>query len=262
MPGWIDAHNHLQDERFVDQKAIIRTSREANIDKIIVNATCENDWAIVENLATTHPDFIIPTFGIHPWHAHTASPGWQERLSAILIKYPNSSVGECGLDRWVDTPSIEIQMPIFIEQLRIARELNRCATIHCLRAWEPLFDAFKKESPPTKFLLHSFNGSIETARRLIPLGAYFSFSGYFLKPEKSHTIDVFRKLSRERILVETDAPDMLPPSEFITHPIADGINHPASLPTIGQALAKSLGLKAGELAELTRVNTFECFTPH
>jgi TatD DNase family protein len=262
MPGWIDAHNHLQDARFIDRETIIRTSRESGIKKCVVNATCENDWSKIEELVAAHPDFIIPAFGIHPWHAHTASPGWQERLSAMLIKYPQSSIGECGLDRWVDTPSIEIQMPIFIQQLRITRELNRCATIHCLRAWEPLFDAFKKESPPTKFLLHSFNGSIETARRLIPLGAYFSFSGYFLKPEKSHTIDVFRKLSRERILVETDAPDMLPPSEFITHPIADGINHPANLPTIGQALAKSLGLEADELAELTRVNTFECFTPH
>ena len=72
----------------------------------------------------------------------------------------------------------------------------------------------------------------------------------------------FVALPGEAHVLETDAPDMLPPSEFITHPIADGINHPANLPTIGQALAKSLGLKAGELAELTRVNALECFTPH
>ena len=216
MPGWIDAHNHLQDARFVDRDAIIRASREVGIEKCIVNATREDDWSKVENLAAAYPDFIIPAFGIHPWHAHTANPGWQERLSALLIKHPQSSVGECGLDRWIDSPSIEIQLPIFIEQLRIASELNRCATIHCLRAWEPMFDAFKQESPPKKFLLHSFNGSIETACRLIPLGARFSFSGHFLKPEKSKTLDVFRELPHDRILLETDAPDMLPPSRFIT----------------------------------------------
>ena len=116
-------------------------------------------------------------------------------------------------------------------------------------------------APPKKFLLHSFNGSIETARRLIPLGARFSFSGYFLKPEKSRTIDVFRQLPPELILLETDAPDMTPPADFTTHPLAENLNHPANLPAIGQALAKALQLSSEHLAELTRANTIECFTP-
>ena len=260
MSGWIDAHSHLQDPRLGDHDAIIRSMREAGIEKCIVNATREDDWSKVESLAIANPDFIIPAFGIHPWHAHTARPGWQERLTALLIKYPQSSIGECGLDRWIDSPSIEIQSPIFIDQLRIARELNRCTTIHCLRAWEPLFDAFKHQAPPEKFLLHSFNGSIETARRLIPLGARFSFSGYFLKPEKSRTIEVFRQLPPELILLETDAPDMTPPAEFTTHPLAENLNHPENLPAIGHALAKSLQLSPDRLAKLTRANTVDCFT--
>ena len=260
MSGWIDAHNQLQDPRLGDHDAIIRSMRVAGIEKCIVNATREDDWSKVESLAVAHPDFIIPAFGIHPWHAHTTRPGWQERLTALLTKYPQSSIGECGLDRWIDRPSIEIQTPIFIDQLRIARELNRCATIHCLRAWEPLFDAFKHQAPPEKFLLHSFNGSIETARRLIPLGARFSLSGYFLKPEKSHTIDVFRQLPPKLILLETDAPDMTPPAEFTTHQLSGNLNHPANLPTIGDALAKALHTSPEHLADLTRANTIDCFT--
>jgi len=260
MSSWIDAHNHLLDARLGDHDAIIRSMREAGIEKCIVNATREDDWPKVECLTIANPDLIIPAFGIHPWHAHTARPGWQERLTALLIKYPQSSIGECGLDRWIDSPSIEIQTPIFIDQLRIARELNRCATIHCLHAWEPLFDAFKDQSPPEKFLLHSFNGSIETARRLIPLGARFSFSGYFLKPKKCRTIEVFRQLPPELILLETDAPDMTPPVEFTTHPLAGKLNHPANLPAIGHALAKALQLSPDRLADLTRANTNDCFT--
>lgn len=260
MHGWIDAHNHLQDARLGDHDAIIRTMQEVGIEKCIVNATREDDWARVESLAVAHPHFIIPAFGIHPWHAHTASPGWRERLTALLTKHPQSSIGECGLDRWIDQPPLEIQIPIFIDQLHIARELNRCATIHCLRAWEPLFETFNHQTPPEKFLLHSFNGSIESARRLIPLGARFSFSGYFLKPEKSRTMDVFRQLPQDLILIETDAPDMCPPDEFISHPLAEHINHPANLATIGKALAEAFGMSPGQLAELTRVNTLECFT--
>jgi TatD DNase family protein len=67
-------------------------------------------------------------------------------------------------------------------------------------------------------------------------------------------------LPPERILLETDAPDMTPPAEFTTHPLAENHNHPANLPAIGHALAKALQLSPDRLAELTRANTIECFT--
>lgn len=259
MPHWIDAHNHLQDPRLVDRDSITHSMRDAGIECCIVNATREDDWQEVASLAEKHPDLIVPAFGIHPWQAHTVRPGWQERLTALVKKYPQASIGECGLDCWINTPTLEIQIPIFVDQLRIAHELKRCASIHCLRAWEPLFDAFKHQAPPEKFLLHSFNGSIETARRLIPLGAYFSFSGYFLKPEKSRMIEVFRRLPSERILLETDAPDMTPPAPFITHPLTENLNHPGNLASIGIALAAALDKSPESLAETTRSNTQACF---
>ena len=94
---------------------------------------------------------------------------------------------------------------------------------------------------------------------MIPLGARFSFSGYFLKPEKSSTIDVFRELPLDRILLETDAPDMTPPAEFRTRPLTEKLNHPANLPAIGCALAMALQISSDHLADLTRANTLDCF---
>jgi TatD DNase family protein len=103
--------------------------------------------------------------------------------------------------------------------------------------------------------MHSFNGSLETARRLLPLGAWFSFSGHFLHERKAAVRQVFKELPRDRILVETDAPDMSPPASHITHPLADGVNHPANLPAIGAALADLLEMGRDELAALVRANT-------
>jgi TatD DNase family protein len=103
--------------------------------------------------------------------------------------------------------------------------------------------------------MHSFGGSIETARRLIPLGAYFSFSGYFLSDRKAAVLDVFRQLPPDRILLETDAPDMLPPPDFITHPLPEKRNHPANLAAIGRALAAALGIEPERLAD----NSAHCF---
>ena len=259
MADWIDAHNHLQDARLGDPAPIISAMRKSGLTRCIVNGTREDDWQTVENLHLADPDFILPAFGIHPWHAHTATDGWQDRLRELLEKHPRASIGECGLDRWIDSPDIGIQEPVFLEQLRIAREFNRAATIHCLKAWGPLFDAFDKQQPPERFLMHSFNGSIEIAQRLLPPGAYFSFSGYFLQARKSSVIEVFRRLPGDRILVETDAPDMTPPTDFITHPLPDRHNHPANLRSIGNALAKALGRSPEDLAKLTADNARRLF---
>jgi len=259
MPHWIDAHNHLQDPRLGDPGPVVAAMKRSGVIRCVVNATREADWTAVENLATGEPDFIVPAFGIHPWHAHTAGAGWQEKLRSLLARHPQASIGECGLDQWVTDPSTEIQRPVFIDQLRLARELDRTLTIHCLKAWGALFDCFAEAPPPPRFLMHSFGGSIETARRLLPLGAFFSFSGHFLHPRKSAVLDVFRQLPHDRILLETDAPDMLPPSEVIAHPLPENHNHPANLSAIGDALAAALAMTPEDLAEITRDNTRRIF---
>lgn len=259
MLRWMDAHNHLQDPRLGDPGPVVATMKRSGVTRCIVNATCEADWPAVENLAVAEPDFIVPAFGIHPWHAHTNGPGWQEKLSILLEKHPQASIGECGLDQWITHPPLAIQHPVFMDQLRIAREMDRPLTIHCLKAWGTLFECFAETRPPTRFLMHSFGGSIEIARRLIPLGAYFSFSGHFLHPRKSAVVEVFRQLPHDRILLETDAPDMLPPDEIVTHPLPENHNHPANLPAIGQALATDLGMTAESLAKLTFDNARRCF---
>lgn len=256
---WVDAHNHLQDPRAGDSSALLAAMRGAGVEHCVVNATREADWAAVEKLADAEPDFISPAFGIHPWQAHTAAGDCLEKLRALLEKYPCASVGECGLDGWISEPGLDVQRPVFIGQLRLARELERPVMIHCLKAWGPLFEAFDEAPPPPRFLMHSFNGSIEIARRLIPLGAFFSFSGHFLHPRKSAVLGVFKQLPRDRILLETDAPDMLPPAEIISHPLPENHNHPANLAAIGHALAKAMEMPPQALADLTRANARCCF---
>lgn len=256
---WVDSHNHLHDPRLGEAASLIAAMRAAGVGRCIVNATREADWADVETLAASEPDFVLPAFGIHPWHAHTAGSGWQEKLHRLLKQHPQASIGECGLDQWISHPAIEVQRPVFLDQLRLARELDRPLTIHCLKAWGALFEALAEAPPPSRFLMHSFGGSIETARRLIPSGAYFSFSGYFLSDRKSAVLDVFRQLPPDRILLETDAPDMLPPADFISHPLPEKRNHPANLAAIGRALAAALAIEPERFADLTTENSARCF---
>jgi len=254
-----DSHNHLQ--RFADPARIIAEMRDAGVAGCLVNGTGEDDWEDVARLAEAFPDFIQPAFGLHPWKSHLRSTNWLQLLEGFLERFPNASIGECGLDGWVAEPSLEVQREVFLPQLALARERGLPVTIHALKAWEPLFAAFEQEQPPEKFLLHSFGGSAELVKRLAGLGAWFSFSGYFLQPRKAKVVEAFKAVPPDRLLVETDAPDMMPPEDFMTHHAAEG-NHPANVVWITRALAERLGMKARELAALTADNHQKLFGPN
>jgi TatD DNase family protein len=247
-----DSHNHLQ--RFDDPVRVIGEMRAVGIAGCVVNGTWEEDWEAVARLAEEHPDFVQPAFGLHPWHAHLRTPRWRDLLEGYLDRFSQASIGECGLDGWVDTPSLEVQREVFLPQLEIARERSLPVTIHALKAWEPLFTAFEEAGAPERFLLHSFGGSAELVKRLAPMGAWFSFSGYFLQPRKTKVVEAFKSVPPDRLLLETDAPDMLPPAEFISHPLEGERNHPANLKRIAEGLAERLGMEVEDLARVTLEN--------
>ena len=215
--------------------------RAEGVTGCVVNATRESDWDAVAGLARDYPGFVFPAYGIHPWFADTAEDGWEGRLREMLDADPLATVGEIGVDGWVESPAMDVQRQVFVKQMRLAVETGRIMTVHCLKAWEQLFSAMD-EIPewPEKFLMHSFGGSIEVAERLLKKGAYFSFSGYFLQERKHKVLEVFRKLPQDRILLETDSPKMMPPEGFVKFPLGEDINHPGNLRRIAEGFANEM----------------------
>lgn len=250
----IDAHNHLQDPRF-DGKVgdLIKSMKKAGITACVVNGTETDDWSSVAELADRYKGYVLPSFGLHPWKVKGRADGWLETLREFLRRFRNAGVGEIGLDRWIEGHDIEDQLIVFRAQLDLAVELGRPCTIHCLRAWGPLLKELSTRETLPRFLMHSFGGSIETGRMLAELGAYFSFSGHFLHARKEKVVDVFRQLRKDRILVETDAPDMRPPDAYRPFEIEGNAetNHPANLARIQERLTKLTGITDDQLYENT-----------
>ena len=70
----------------------------------------------------------------------------------------------------------------------------------------------------------------------------------------------------ERILIETDAPELSPPPEHNPHPLTDpqdgrSLNHPANLLVALHSLAGILGREANDVATLTTHNWESLFGP-
>lgn len=253
MPSiFYDAHNHLHDARLdaVRDDAIARLL----LAGAIVNGTCEQDWPAVAALAARVP-WVRPSFGLHPWRVPARSAGWKDALLAALEKSPGAAVGEIGLDRWVEGHDIAEQTECFEWQLALAAQRGVLASIHCVQAWGALWDSLKRTPlPGCGFLLHAYGGPAEMVPGFAKLGAYFSFSPYYLHERKAAQRAAFAVIPLERLLVETDAPDLAPPAEKNPHPLPGGLNHPMNIVMCYEALAALRGMSLETLAAQVAAN--------
>ncbi len=247
-----DAHNHLQDERFAGRQAeLLATCERAGITRMVVNGACEEDWPQVLALARENK-IVLPSFGYHPWYLHERTTDWQNNLAHFLDQIP-SAVGEIGLDRWKPGLPYNGQEEVFLAQLRLAAEHDLPASIHCLQAWGRLHELLRDHPRPRRgFVLHSYGGPAEMIPALAKLGAYFSFTGYYLHDRKLRHRETFRQVPPDRLLVETDAPDQQLPEAKVLHQLVDAdgkpLNHPANLLAVYADLAEFLGEEVESLA--------------
>ena len=254
--GYIDAHNHLQAtglEPFLGQ--VIPTCEGVGVARMMVNGITEQDWDRTKDLASRY-GFVTPSYGLHPWYLKEKQAGWEDRLEQRLIADPKAHVGEVGLDLWMRDPDLSSQIETLRRSLRIAERNRRAITIHCLQAWERLLEVLCSERLPARgFLLHAYSGPLELVEPFAELGAYFSFSGYFLNPGKEQRLAPFSQIRSDRLFAETDAPSMPLPdnhSEFGLPPAPDGetINHPGNIRAVYAALSS---LRKVELSDLVKI---------
>ena len=232
-----DSHNHLQSHRFGKPVAeLVDNMKSEGITGCVVNATQEADWESVAGLAQRLPGLRIPCL----WHPPMVCGNGGGGLGRPIARNAGSrsarhrggnrigrlgglardgsaagSLRETGAYRDGHRPGDDSSLP---------QSLGRAI---------PVMDEVTEW--PEKFLMHSFGGSIEIAERLLKKGAWFSFSGYFLQDRKQKVVEVFKKLPTDRILLETDSPEMMPPERFVKFPLESGANHPANLGEISAA---------------------------
>ena len=205
--------------------------------------------------------------------------GWQGRLRRALIG--GAGVGEIGLDRWIlerarpDEPRLAglrrapmaEQVEVFREQLDLAAELGRPASIHCLEAWPDLLPVLNEvRMPAPGFLLHAYGGPADRMAALARRGAYFSYSASFVAETPTARALAFRQVPRERLLLETDAPAMPLAANFRRYQLAPGpdgrpLNHPANLTVAYDRLAAILDLPVAALAAIAAENFKRLFGP-
>ncbi len=253
----IDAHLHLRDKRIRACHArFVKEALDAGVEACISCTSSPEEWFIEMQCSWE----VTHAYGVHPWYVGILPPGWQERLIACLEADPKALVGEIGLDgirRVHDGGALQRQ--IFEAQLALAVRYRRAVVLHGTRMWIPLLKILEPYlSKLPAVLLHGANFSPELLAMPIlkSSNVWFSVGGGLCSPTAKTLPALAHALPEDRLLIESDAPDMLPHGgdPFILGQEYTSLNSPANLLCVAQRLATVRGLPLDELCALTTAN--------
>lgn len=149
-------------------------------------------------------DDTIPWYsiGIHPWKINAETRQQELAIIQDKLSMPNClAIGECGLDKRIQTP-LDEQIRIFEAQLLLAQKFRKPVIIHCVAAYQELIEIKHKNQITVPLIVHGFSKNLPTAQQLLKNGFYLSFGKYLLRnPELG---EVFKNIPDDRFFLETD----------------------------------------------------------
>jgi len=205
--GGIDAHVHLADPACGGEEGWSDAVASGVTAAVVCSATTE-DWAAVRAAAAAVGGVAV--LGIHPWQAAAlegpALAGW---LDALQSARPDG-VGEVGLDRarGADPVGWARQEAAVLGQLAVARALGVPVVWHLVRAYPEGWGLLRRSGGvPAGGMVHGWTGPADWVPTYVGAGLSISFGPAVLGPQGARLRDAVRATPRDRLLLETDAPN-------------------------------------------------------
>jgi TatD DNase family protein len=199
MPAsvFVDAHCHL-DEVGDPMRAVVSARREGGV--LVAMTPTPDHFRRAQDrysgLAT-----VRVALGLHPLYAGTARRREVEAFAAALrnAKY----VGEVGLDRSREgLATWDRQLEVFEQLLGMTGGRTKLWSVHTRRAEGIAIPLLIQARVPA--VLHWYSGSLANLEEAVDGGLYFSVNASMLASTLGRRI--VRRMPRERVLTETDAP--------------------------------------------------------
>ncbi|GAB0088711.1 putative deoxyribonuclease TATDN1 [Sergentomyia squamirostris] len=194
-----------------DLEVVLKRSWEAGMEKMIVTV---GELSDVEEVAkiVEKDDRLVMTVGCHPMNCgqFVADPEkYFMDLKASIEKYRNKVVaaGEMGLDYYLEEYcERECQKKYFEKQIELMEIFDLPVFLHCRDSYKDFMAILERNMEKISHggVVHSFDGSLEEANRLIDMGFYLGLTGCSMKTEEQ--LKVVKAIPIERIMIETDAP--------------------------------------------------------
>lgn len=209
----IDIGANLTHESFRhDFDAVLERAREAGVTRMIVTGASRTGSERALELAREHPGVLHATAGVHPHHAGDYGAETDAALRNMLREPEVVAVGETGLDYFRDLSPRPAQRATFEKQLAIAVDLHLPLFLHQRDAHDDflaLLKATRDDVPAV--VVHCFTDQRRALFDYLDLDCHIGITGWVCDERRgTHLRELVREIPANRLLLETDAPYLLP----------------------------------------------------
>lgn len=258
----IDIGSNLTHDSFAtDLAAVIERATLAGVRRQVVTGADLASSKRAAALAAAHPAQLRSTAGVHPHHAAEFAASQSTELLELLRQPSVVAVGECGLDYFRNISPPQAQRAAFVAQLEIAVTAGKPVFLH-QRDAHPDFVAILKDYAGSLRggVAHCFTGGLLQLEAYLALGLFIGITGWVCDERRGLNLrQAVPDIPAERLLVETDAPYLLP-RDLDPKPKSRR-NEPAFLVHVARSVAALRGDSLENVAALTTRNAETLFAP-
>lgn len=258
VPVLVDIGVNLTHKQFrADLPDVIERAVAAGVAHMIVTGLTAPLSREALELARSRPEILCSTAGVHPHNARDFAAGARDTLRELLRSPEVVAVGECGLDYERDFSPRPEQRSAFEAQLALAGELKKPVFLHQRGAAEDFSRILRNaQARLAGGVVHCFTGDAAELELYLELGLCIGITGFICDERRgTHLRELVRSIPPDRLMVETDAPFLLPRDLRLK----DRRNEPAHLPHVARAVARHTGRDEAEVRRTTTETAFQLF---
>jgi TatD DNase family protein len=196
---YIDAHAHL-DKYDSELPQVIREIEQKEI--FTISVSMDPDAYVKSKAIGEQTDWVVSTFGVHPWNA----PTFHLQLEALQPLIDSSPmVGEIGLDYHFipDLENHSLQRDVFLHFVKQGISQKKILNIHSKGA-EADVDRILGELGACRAIVHWYSGPIQHLHTLAEKGVYFTVGVEVLFSAAIQ--EIAKSIPPSLLLTETDNP--------------------------------------------------------
>jgi TatD DNase family protein len=256
----IDIGANLTHECFIrDIPAVISRAKAAGLVQIMVTGASLQGSQQAAQLAQQHPGYLWASAGIHPHHADEADAAAMLMIKQLLSQPEVKAVGETGLDFFRDLCPRAQQIKAFEAHIELAIELQKPMFLHerdASKAFIEVLSPYRDQLP--KVVVHCFTGEATALHSYIDMDCHIGITGWLCDERRgTHLIPLIADIPDNRLMIETDAPYLMPrnirPKPNNRH------NQPHFLSYVCQAVADARSVDYATVAAMTTANAVEFY---
>jgi TatD DNase family protein len=248
----IDIGANLTHESFRHDLASVLERADANgITQMVVTGASREASPEALQLARAHPGRLYATAGIHPHHASDYDAEADDLLRELAKGPEVRAVGETGLDYNRNFSPREAQLFAFERQLQIAVDCGKPLFLHQRDAHADFLALLKSvRDKVSAAVVHCFTGTREEMFDYLDLDCHIGITGWICDERRGqHLREFVREIPPQRLMLETDAPYLLPRS---VRPMP---SHRRNEPMYLAHIADEVARDRGESLEATATST-------